>query len=157
MRRFRPWHGIVLVVLFVAAFLYADVALVGGRGDHQRVSPDPRTGQVRLDVGDLAAGDVRFYRFLNSGNQEVKLFVGRDAGGTLQVGFDANEICFKRKRGYQHDGEWLVCRVCDKSFRLDEVNQGGGGCKPVPLPHRVEGDELVLAENDVLTGWRYFR
>jgi uncharacterized membrane protein len=73
------------------------------------------------------------------------------------VGFDANEICFKRKRGYQHDDDWLVCRVCDKSFRLSEVNSGAGGCAPVPLRHQVEGDQVVLAEADILEGWRLFR
>jgi Predicted membrane protein len=50
-----------------------------------------------------------------------------------------------------------VCNKCDKSFRLAEVNAGGGGCKPVPLEHRVSGDELVIAEADILEGWRLFR
>lgn len=156
-RRFRPWHGLVLVVLFTGAFLYADMALDGNRSAYQRVSPDPQSREVRVPVDELEPGQLSFYRFLNEGNQEVKFFVGRDAAGHVQVGFDANEICFKRKRGYEHDGEWLVCRVCDKSFRLAEVNDGGGGCKPVPVRHRVEGDEAVLAEADILVGWRYFR
>jgi uncharacterized membrane protein len=75
----------------------------------------------------------------------------------LQVAFDANESCAKTKRGYRHEGEWLVCNKCDKSFRLAEVNAGGGGCNPVPLAHAVEGEELVIAEADILGGWRLFR
>ena len=27
---------------------------------------------------------------------------------------------------------------------------------PAPLRHRLDGQTLVLAESDVLTGWRYF-
>lgn len=156
MRRFRPVHGIILVALFMAAFLYADRVLEGDRSDYQRVSPDTQ-GMVRIDVADLKPGQVRFFRFLNTGNQEVKFFVGRDKTGTIQTAFDANEICFKRKRGYDRQGEWLVCRVCDKAFRLSEVNADRGGCAPVALKHRVEGDQLVLAERDILEGWRYFR
>jgi hypothetical protein len=28
---------------------------------------------------------------------------------------------------------------------------------PTPVVHRVEGDTLVIAESDMLKGWRYFR
>lgn len=156
-RRFRPVHGILAVVVFASLFIVADYALEGGleRG-YERVRPDER-GEVRLDVGDLEPGEVDFYRFLNAGNQEVKFFLGRDSGGTIQAGFDANQICYKRKRGYKHQDDWLVCRVCDKAFPLAETNAGGGGCRPVPLEHRVVGDQVVLAEQSILQGWRYFR
>jgi uncharacterized membrane protein len=158
MRRFKPIHGILVVLAFVATILVADMALEGrlGAAGFERVSPGP-DGSVRIDVADLKPQEVRFFRFLNPGNQEVKFFVGRDAAGHVQVAFDANEACAKAKRGYRHEGEWLVCNKCDKAFRLADVNAGGGGCKPVPVAHRVQGDELVLAEADILQGWRLFR
>ena len=158
MSRFRPLHGIVLVLLAGGLIFLADFYIQGGfaRADFERVGPDA-TGTVRLDVSSLAPSEVRFYRFLNAGNQEVLFFIGRDPGGVLQVAFDANEICAKAKRGYRHDGDWVVCNKCDKAFRLAEVNAGGGGCKPIPLEHRVQGSEVVLAESDILKGWRYFR
>ena len=40
---------------------------------------------------------------------------------------------------------------------IEEVNAGGGGCNPIPLRHAVEGEELVIAEADILGGWRLFR
>lgn len=158
MKRFRPLHAAALVVLASLIIFGADYLLRGGgaRADYVRVSPE-RDGAVHLDVGDLGNSQARFYRFLNSGNQEVFFFVGRDEGGTLQVAFDANELCAKLKRGYRHEEDWLVCNKCDKSFRLAEVNAGGGGCKPIPLEHRLQGSELILTENDILKGWRYFR
>lgn len=156
--RFRPVHGIAIVLLVFGAVLFAEMAYEGrlGRAEYERVTPGP-DGAMAIDLAGLGPQDVRFFRFLNPGNQEVRFFVGRDAAGAVQVGFDANELCAKTKRGYRHEGEWLVCNKCDKSFRLAEVNAGGGGCKPVPLKHRVEGDRLLLAENDVLAGWRLFR
>lgn len=158
MRRFKPIHGVFVVLVFVAAILVGELALEGrlGGSGFERVAPD-RDGKMRIDVSDLDPQEVRFFRFLNTGNQEVKFFVGRDAAGEVHVAFDANEPCAKAKRGYRHEGEWLVCNKCDKAFRLAEVNAGGGGCKPVPLKHRVEGGELLLAEGDVLQGWRFFR
>lgn len=151
-------HGILVVLVVVAGVLFADLAYEGrlGGSGYERVTPGP-DGAMAIDLAGLGPRQVRFYRFLNRSNQEVRFFVGRDGAGTLQVAFDANEICAKTKRGYRHEGEWLVCNKCDKSFRLAEVNAGGGGCKPVPLKHRIEGGRLLLAENDVLTGWRLFR
>ncbi|MFL6201809.1 MAG: Fe-S-containing protein [Thermoanaerobaculia bacterium] len=158
MRRFKPVHGILIVLLFMGAIWGAEIVLEGrmNPSGFKNVSPG-RDGRVRIDLAGLQPQDVRFYRFLNSGNQEVRFFVGRDAKGEVQVAFDANEQCAKGKRGFRHEGEWLVCNKCDKAFRLAEVNGGGQGCQPIPLHHRVEGAELVLAENDVLQGWRLFR
>lgn len=156
MRRFKPIHGFLVVLVFVAAVLGADYVLEGRRSGFERVGPD-RDGLVHISLAGLEPQQVRFYQFLNAGNQEVHFFVGRDGAGHVQVGFDGNEICFKTKRGYRHEGEWLVCNKCDKSFRLAAVNQGGGGCNPIPLRHRVQGEELVIAEADVLGGWRLFR
>jgi uncharacterized membrane protein len=158
MRRFKPIHGIALVLLFVGVVLAADLALEGrlGSTEIQRVSPG-RDGLVHVSLAGLEPLQVRFYQFLNPGNQEVRFFVGRDGAGQVQVAFDADEPCAKMKRGFRAEGEWVVCNKCDKSFRLAEVNAGGGGCKPVPLEHRVDGEDLMIAEADILKGWRLFR
>ncbi len=157
-RRFKPLHAVLLVALISVGVVAAEYALEGGftRSGYTRVAP-AQDGSVRIRVADLGPSQVRFFRFLNPSNQEVKFFVGRDPAGEIQVAFDANEICFKTGRGYRHEGDWVVCNKCDKAFRLDEVNAGGGGCKPVPLAHRLAGDELVLTEAQILEGWRFFR
>lgn len=161
MKRFTPVYGLFIVLLFMGAILVADYAMDRGfQRSYQRVAPD-RQGEVRIDTSDLEARQVRFYRFLNTGNQEVKLFVGRDHQGTIQVGFDASDICFKKKRGFRveagEDGAWVICNACDKSFRLTTINAGTGGCAPTVLAHKVEGDQLILSETDILAGWRLFR
>jgi uncharacterized membrane protein len=158
MRRFKPVHGALIVLAVLGVIWVAEVALEGrlNKSGFQKVAPD-RGGQVRIDVADLKPQEVRFFQFLNAGNQEVHFFVGRDKNGEVQVAFDANEQCFKYKRGYRHEGEWMVCNKCDKAFRLSSVNSGGQGCEPIPLHHRVNGRELVLAQDDVLQGWRLFR
>ena len=157
MRRFKPVHGIVLVLLFVGVVLIAELASEGklAGSQMQRVAPG-RDGMVRVSLAGLEPLQVRFYQFLNAGNQEVHFLVGRDPAGHVAVAFDASEDCAKNKRGFRHEGEWLVCNKCDKAFRLAEVNAGGGGCKPIPLEFREEGNQLVIAESDILKGWRLF-
>lgn len=157
MRRFKPIHGVFAVLVFVAAILGAELLLDRGpSGGFKKVSPG-RDGMVRVSLKGLGPQEVRFFRFLNAGNQEVRFLVGQDSAGVVEVAFDASEVCFKAKRGFRHEGEWLVCNKCDKAFHLKGINDGGGGCDPLPLRHRVEGDELVIAEADVLGGWRLFR
>src|SRR5216684_1956102 len=116
MRRFRPLHGVLLVVVFIGVVVVAELALDGrlGAAGYERVSPGPG-GQVRISLAGLSPLRVRFYRFLNAGNQEVKFFVGRDPGGEVEVAFDADEVCAKAKRGFRHEAEWMVCNKGDKS------------------------------------------
>lgn len=157
MRRFKPVYGIGIVLIFVAAVLAADYAMSGGfYGNFERVRPDSN-GRVVIDVSGLEANQVRFFRFLNSGNQEVKFLVGRDKTGTVQVAFDAAETDYKRKRGFRAQDDWLVNNKCETAVRLVEVNEGLGGCRPIPLQHRLEEGRLILEESDILAGWRYFR
>jgi len=157
MRRFKPSHGIILVLLFVGVVLIGELAFEGklASSQMQQVSPG-RDGQVRISLAGLQPLQVRFYQFINAGSQEVHFLVGRDPAGHVAVAFDASEDCAKNKRGFRAEGEWLVCNKCDKAFRLSEVNAGGGGCKPVPLEFREDGNELVIAEADILKGWRLF-
>lgn len=157
MRRFRPIHGFLLIVLTASLILTADFALSGGHSAmHERVSPGPE-GLVQIDVSGLGPSQVWYYRFLNAGNQEVKFFVGRDKNGTVRVAFDASETDYKRKRGFRHEGDWVVNNKCDTATRLTEVGSGSGGCRPVPLKHRLSNNHLILKEADILTGWRFFR
>lgn len=154
--RIRPIHAIFVVAFFVGAVLLGEFAIDkhNGRSGGERVMP--KDGVVKVDVAGIAPGQVRFYDFLNPGNQEVRFLVARDKSGTLQVAFDAAENDFKRKLGFRQEGDWLVNNKCETSVRLEEVNAGTSGCRPQPLRHRVEGQTLVLAEADVLAGWRYF-
>jgi uncharacterized membrane protein len=156
MRRFRPLHAVLVVALLMAATLAAQRFLARDRAATTRVGPDAR-GEVRIDIAGLVPSTVRFYRFLNAGNQEVRFFLGRDPAGRLVAAFDASENDFKRHRGFRHEGEWMVNNKCDTATRLAEINEGRSGCAPAPLAHRLEGTQVVLSENDLLTGWRFFR
>jgi len=158
MRRFKPIHGILLVLVFMGALVFAQKAYEGDlKGERYELVTPGRDGGMTVDLSGLGPNQVRFFRFLNRGNQEVRFFVGKDGQGVTQVAFDASETCAKTKRGFHHQGEWVVCNKCDKAFKLTEINAGGGGCKPVPLAHQIAGNQLRLAENNVLEGWRLFR
>ncbi|MCB1037839.1 MAG: DUF2318 domain-containing protein [Acidobacteria bacterium] len=158
MRKVKPLGALVAVILAVAALLAVNllVGRVAGRQKYQQITPDSQ-GVVKIDVGDLEKLQVRFYRFINRGNQEVLFFVGRDENGTIQVAFDAGESHYRLRRGFSHQGAWIVDNKCESASHLSAVNSGGSGCKPTPLAHRVVGNQVVLQEGEILKGWRYFR
>jgi uncharacterized membrane protein len=153
--KFRPIHGLLLVTLVLAGGIAVERAF-GGRSRFERVRPDAER-RVVIDTAPFARDEVRFYRFLNEGNQEVRFFVGKDAAGAIQVAFDASENDFKMDRGFRSGDGWVINNKCDLSFRLTEINAHPSGCAPVPVKFRRDGDRLVLAEDDLLAGWRYFR
>lgn len=156
MRRVRPVHAILLVVAVFAVVLGAEQLISGNSNRFTRVRPDAQ-GNVVVEVADLKPAEVRFYRFLNSGNQEVRFMVGRDQNGALLAAFDASDNDFKMDRGFHAADGWIVNNKCTTSFRLSEVNAHPSGCAPVPVAFRADGERMILAENALLEGWRYFR
>ncbi|MGD8835081.1 MAG: Fe-S-containing protein, partial [Desulfobacteraceae bacterium] len=59
-------------------------------------------------------------------------------------------------KGYYQKGDEMVCRNCGRRFASVLVNEVQGGCNPAPLNRRVEGDQLILRVEDILTGKSYF-
>ncbi len=158
MKKLTPVRAFVILGALMALVLAAD-ELRRGRFGHpgfERVGPDAE-GLVRIDTSDLDRLEVRFYRFLNSGNQEVKFLVGRDEEGVVQVGFDASDSHYKLGRGFSYQDGWIIDNKCETTVRLSAINKGGRGCKPAAIAHRMEGDELIITEAQMLQGWRYFR
>ena len=154
--KLKPIHALVLVAAFMALILGADHLRTGVRHSFERVGPGD-DGLVRIGVGDLERMEVRWYRFLNTGNQEVRFLVGRDDSDTIQVGFDAGVTHLKNRRGFSYQDGWIIDNKCETTTRLAAVNEHKRGCKPTPVKHRVDGDELIITERDMLDGWRYFR
>jgi len=158
MTRWKPSHAILIVLVVLGFGWGIRLALDAhhGKARLETVRADSQ-GVVRIDLRDLERLEVRFFRFINAGNQEVEFLVGRDEEGEVQVGFNANDNHYKTRRGFSFQDGWIIDNKCETATRLSKVNAGGGGCKPAPLEHQVLDDVLVLQERDLLAGWRYFR
>ncbi len=140
----------------LALGLAADRALSGNSNHYRLVEANPQ-GDVVIDVSTFKPDEVRFYRYLNAGNQEVRFLVARDENGAMQVAFDASDNEYKLKRGFHADNGWIVNNKCGITVKLSEINEHPSGCTPIPVPFHVDGSKVVLAQADVLEGWRYFR
>jgi len=109
----------------------------------------PDRDAVRLPVASL--GDGRLHRFVVEleGRPVRFLAIRIGDGERLATTFDACQIC--GSAGYAQDGAALVCLHCSSAIYPPTLGVAGG-CNPVPLPSRVEGEELVVALADLRAG-----
>lgn len=107
-------------------------------------------------LAQFADGKARHYSFSAPGGITIKYFIIKSSDGVIRAAFDACDVCWASGKGYQQDGDALVCRNCGKRFASKLVNEAKGGCNPAPLKRTIKGDKLVIQTKDILEGRHYF-
>lgn len=143
----------LLAVIMVSGVAVSAHAFLGLFGGHQQV--EAVNGEVRLSVSDISDGTPHYYMFKDN-EKEIRFFVLQSSDGVLRAAFDACDVCYRSRKGYSQDGEYMVCNNCGMKFHSSRINVVQGGCNPAPLKRRVEGSELVIAKADILPGARFF-
>lgn len=113
-------------------------------------------GAVSIPTAAVADGAAHFYRY-EDGDTMIKLFVVKGADGSYRTAFDACDVCYPAKKGYEQQGRVMVCRNCNRRFPIDRIGpHTTGGCNPSYLPHRLAGSALVITVADLKEGARFF-
>ena len=112
--------------------------------------------EVVYAVKDFQNGDARFYSYPAGNGVTIKYFVLKSSDGVIRAAFDACDVCFEAKRGYEQKGDFMVCRNCGRRFASVRVNEVTGGCNPGALKREIKGDKVVLKVKDILEGKQYF-
>ena len=145
---------IALLVVVAIAAVGGWLTLGGGTSDGFAAVKSV-SGEVRLDLSAFNDGKAHYYKF--SGNKgEIKFFVVKSIDGVVRAAFDACDVCFPEKKGYRQEGNFMVCNNCGQRFRTDLVNEVKGGCNPAPLLRKIDGQQLVISEQDINNGSSYF-
>ena len=111
--------------------------------------------EVRIPVQSINDGKAHYFTFTH-GSREVRFFVVKSRDNVIRAAFDACDVCFREKKGYSQDGDFMICNNCGMRFHSNRINVVKGGCNPAPLRRQVVKNDLVLTEKDILTGSRYF-
>ena len=131
---------VALILLLVAGGIAAWALLPnGGRGEAVRAV----NGLVTIPAASLANGQARFYRYADDSG-EIAFFVVKSRDGIIRAAFDSCDVCYKARKGYRQEGEFMVCNNCNQQFRTDLVNEVKGGCNPAPLKRELRGDQVVI-------------
>ena len=151
----------VEILVLVAVALAAVVAyVVGSRGGASAVTAGDGTlkavnGEVSLPVSELS-DKARFYEYKTESGKAVRFFALKSSDGAYRVPLDACDVCFHAKKGYGQEGEDMVCNNCGMHFPSAKINEVKGGCNPVGLERRLDGDKLKLSAKELEAGVSYF-
>jgi len=110
-------------------------------------------GVSRIPVS--AVSDGMLHRFaIKSDGVTVRVIAIRRPDQSIVVAFDACEIC--GSQGYYQKGPNVICKNCASAINIPTIGQGGG-CNPIPLESKVEGDQIVIPADKLLAGSKHFR
>jgi high-affinity iron transporter len=121
----------------------------GGTAD---ANPTGAPNEVRVPTRGLDDGHL--HRFGVSIDGTVVRIIVLKSRGKLIPAFDACVVC--GARGYVERKSRLVCLNCAADINTATLGVGGG-CNPIPLKYREEGDALVIAVSDLKEQLAAFR
>ena len=154
-RRERFWKtaglavGVLAIITISAEFVYSRSA--------QTLTPaeivEVQAGEFRVSVGRLA--DHKLHRFVaQAGGKSVRFIALLDGTDSVRAGLDACLIC--GNQGYYQDGANVICRHCAAAIHAPTIGLVGG-CNPIHIDYRVEGETLIITEEALATGAQYFQ
>jgi uncharacterized membrane protein len=147
------WSALAAVILLTGVGVVFAFNIPGlGKSDKVK----PVNGVVTIPAAKVSDGKAHFFRIVD-GVKEIGFFVVKGADGALRTAFDACDVCFGDRKGYTQNGNFMVCRKCNKKFAIDRIGPHAvGGCNPSSLPHQESAGSVVITLNDLKTGARFF-
>ena len=135
------------IQIFIGILLIYIVAVSGCTGNADKSVDNGKSIELSLsEVSDQAT----FYTF-----EGIRYFTILGSDGTPRTAFDACDVCYRSGKGYRQEGDYMICNNCGNKYAIDGLgtkNTKGGGCWPGYLPHKIEGDNIIITEADLNTG-----
>jgi len=142
-----------LFLALASANAHAFFGLPGLTGGYPEV--EVANGVVSLPMADFSDGQAHFYKHA-AGGKDISFFVVKSADGVIRAAFDACDVCYPEKKGYEQDGDFMVCKNCGRRFHSNQINVVQGGCNPSPLARTEEGGNVLIKVSDIEAGASYF-
>ena len=147
------WGVVVIVALLVGVTSVFAFSLPG-MGKYQKAKAV--NGVVIIPVAKVSDGAGHFYRFTDNG-KEIGFFIIKGSDGAFHTAFDSCDVCFKEKKGYFQQGDFMVCKNCNQRFASNRIGPHAvGGCNPSYLASATFGSNVVINAADLQAGAKYF-
>ena len=140
-RRLLAIAGILVIAPLTVSFAFSRLPQTV---DPPRMLSPAEGGMVR--VARTGLDDGHLHRFGVPIDGTVVRFVVMKSGSGLVPVFDSCVVC--GAYGYIERKGRLICLACAADINTATLGIGGG-CNPIPLAYRDEGDELVIAVEDL--------
>jgi FTR1 family protein len=149
-QRARRWR---LVTVSVGAAILTALTVNYAYSRRPRIVDLPKMVQAedgQIHIAASAVNDGNLHRFgYKIGDTLVRFLIVKLDNGKIGAAFDACEIC--GAYGYVQEGRSIVCLNCAADIHAPTIGQTGG-CNPIPLASRTDGDHLVIAVSDLVKG-----
>lgn len=153
-RRERLWvlascsAAALFMLTITAEFIYA-------KSETELSTPAPLVvadGFARIPVSSV--NDGMLHRFaVQSGGVSIRIIAIRRPDQSIAIAFDACQIC--GHQGYYQKGPNVICKNCASAINIPTIGSPGG-CNPIPLESRVDGDQVLIPAGKLLAGSRHF-
>jgi len=115
------------------------------------------SGSEYIPLSEISE-NAKFYEYESNG-AITRFFTVKANDGSIKTGFDACDVCYRNKKGYSQEGNYMVCNNCGNRYPiigLGTENKNPGGCWPGYLPSKIDGQNLVIKKSDIEKGrWRF--
>lgn len=138
------------MVIFTALFLVS----AGCTQERTYQAPPLRDKEALIDLEGITEGIPSFFT-VRLDKTEVHFFVVKKKEG-LEAYFDACEKCYYRKKGYVFRDDAVICKDCNISFGVNDLQSGFGSCRPVPIHGSVRENNYVIPLDELKKGKRLF-
>ena len=142
---------VTLKLLIIYAMLSVLMASCTGKQDYP--SAPLRGNDVVINTSSMKEGAPVFYSFHKEGRR-VDFFVVM-VDGVPSAYLDACRKCGPKKKGFRFVDGKLLCLACGEGYSIREI-EGVGNCHPISLSERIEGNNLIIEEGELLGGLAYF-
>lgn len=140
----------IVVGIVVSAFAF------GGKNSFEPSQAVKATGGVvKIPLAQVNDGAAHYFHYTVRG-RDIRFFVLKSSDGIIRAAFDACDVCYKEKKGYSQEGDFMICNNCRNRFPSTKINVLKGGCNPAPLEKTVSGSTLIIKVQDILKGETYF-
>ncbi|ADD68728.1 Protein of unknown function DUF2318, membrane [Denitrovibrio acetiphilus DSM 12809] len=123
------------------------------KGKYTMVTPE--NGKITIPVSSVNDGEAHYYS-VESNGKEIKFFLLEASDGVIRAAFDACDVCYREKKGYSQNGEYMICNNCGQKFHSSRINVVKGGCNPSPLHRTAVGENIEINMTAIATGAMYF-
>ena len=141
-----------LILVLLIALMVSSFSPGLARGETRSLSPS----EISCPISQFADGKARHFTFSAPKGITIKYFIVKSSDGVIRAAFDACDVCWPSGKGYQQEGDNMVCRNCGKKFASKLVSEVKGGCNPAPLKKTIRGNQLIIQTKDILEGRNYF-
>ncbi|MBU2537189.1 MAG: DUF2318 domain-containing protein [Proteobacteria bacterium] len=109
----------------------------------------PTKNRLEIPLASINDGKAHHFKVQSTDGVMVTFFVLKSKDGVIRAAIDACDVCYRAGKGYEQDGDFMVCLNCRMRFASDRINEVKGGCNPAPLNRTIEGSTLVIAMADI--------